>query len=321
MLGATVAALRGRALHTIGSLAANATELATEVVELQNEMLNLEAINAQLTHDVAEMHSQLTVLEASFHAHGRWEWAGLYELEGTEHDWTFTDEDASDMSVDVAVLPTSDAASTAALEALRSRAELLLASPCQAVYGSTRRPAPRLRPAHDGGTCFRLFLDQTQVATTTFVMEPPSSGRYAVFAQHAPAEYRATRLIRYADRHIIEPVANLTCCDGDVSHEAQPQAAAAAAAATAQASSSDGSGQWSMGSAAAMACSVAALLLSAAALCAARGPCVGAARRAAGGGRYQQRPGGPAEVVLPSVMSVAVDDEEKGGGRSTHLGV
>ena len=213
------------------------------------------------------------------------------------------------------------AASTAALEALRSRAELLLASPCQAVYGSTRRPAPRLRPAHDGGTCFRLFLDQTQVATTTFVMEPPSSGRYAVFAQHAPAEYRATRLIRYADRHIIEPVANLTCCDGDVSHEAQPQAAAAAAAATAQASSSDGSGQWSMGSAAAMACSVAALLLSGAALCAARGPCVGAARRAAGGGRYQQRPGGPAEVVMPSVMSVAVDDEEKGGGRSTHLGV
>ena len=318
MLGAAITAIVAHCAHTLDSLAANATELAREVVELQTALQNLEAINAQLTGDMLEMHRVVSVLEASFHAHGRWEWAGIFELESTEHDWTFTDEDTSDVSLDVALLPV-DEASTAALEALRSHAELLLASPCQAVYGSTRRPAPRLRPASDG-TCFRLFFDQTQISTTTFVIEPPASGRYAVFAQHAPAEYSATRLIRYIDRRIIEPTANLTCCDAAASHDTQPQGAssAAAAAATAPQASSDGE-QWTTGSAVALACSVAALLLSAVALCAARGLCVGAARRTVGG-RYQQRPGGPAEVVMPSVMSVATDEEEK-GGRCTHLGV
>ena len=82
----------------------NATvALAQDVVDLKAQLINLVAINARLTQDTNELHNRLGALEAAFHAHDLWEWAGAFELAVGEYDWTFRHLDPNSRQLDDAI--------------------------------------------------------------------------------------------------------------------------------------------------------------------------------------------------------------------------
>ena len=193
----------------------NASELAREVLYLKSTVLNLDEENILLKHEASVLSERLTLLEHAYHGHGLWEWAGAFELDSGEYDWTFANGDYSTGKEwnDIVLMLDSEGA-TEELEALRPRAELLLSAQCEPVYGGTIRPAPRLRPS-TRGVCFRLFFDLTR-DHTSFVIDCPWGGRLALFAQHALPDFGATRLLQHATRTPTLPVANLSCCDDGV---------------------------------------------------------------------------------------------------------
>lgn len=197
----------------------NASETAREVILLKATTYSLEEENAKLERDVSRLSERLALLESTYHGHDLWEWAGTFEVAAGEFDWTFVGRLGDGVSgghyiggaewIDVVLLlGVSDA-----LEVLRPRAELLLSLPCEPVFGSTLRPAPRIRPT-PAGVCFRLYFDASR-DHTTFVVDCPLSGRLALFAQHDLAELDATRLLQLSTRGITSPVANISCCGDD----------------------------------------------------------------------------------------------------------
>ena len=202
----------GRRLHAAPP-PMNSSEMAREVLHLKSTLLNLDEENALLKREASALSERLTLLEHAYHGHELWEWAGAFEMDAGEYDWTFVGRANGGYSGglkwnDIVLM----LGTTEELQALRPRAELLLSSQCEPVYGSTIRPAPRLRLSSTHGVCYRLFFDPTR-DHTSFVIDCPRGGRLALFAQHALPDLGATRMLQLTTRTPTLPVANLSCCD------------------------------------------------------------------------------------------------------------
>ena len=285
----------------------NSSELAREVLYLKSALLNLDEENALLKHEASALSERLTLLEHAYHGHGLWEWAGAFEMDAGEYDWTFVGLAngggyGGEEWNDIVLMP--DTAEE--LQALRPRAELLLSSQCEPVHGGTIRPVPRLRLASTRGVCFRLFFDLTR-DHTSFVIDCPRGGRLALFAQHALPDLGATRMLQLTTRTPTLPVANLSCC-ADADH------GVVAAEPTLEAPTAINEHLFRLSALVALALGGVALVLSVVALVCARPPAC--RRRDSGRGRRPLRIPGekqrPLEGAIPMTrMSVASCAEEQ----------
>ena len=191
----------------------NSSEMAREVLHLKSTLLNLDEENALLKREANALSERLTLLEDAYHGHGLWKWTGAFEMDAGEYDWTFVGYSGRVKWNDIVLMldTAEELQALQALQALRPRAELLLSSQCEPVYGSTIRPVPRLRLSSTQGVCFRLFFDLSR-EHTSFVIDCPRGGRLALFAQHALPDLGATRMLQLTTRTPTLPVANLSCC-------------------------------------------------------------------------------------------------------------
>ena len=292
----------------------NSSEMAREVLHLKSALLNLDEENALLKREANALSERLTMLEHAYHGHNLWEWAGAFEVDAGEYDWTFIGSANGGYSGGVKwndVVLMLD--TTEELQALRPRAELLLSSQCEPVYGSTSRPVPRLRLSSTQGVCFRLVFDPTR-DHTSFVIDCPRGGRLALFAQHALPGLGATRMLQHTTRTPTLPVANLSCC-------ANVDRAMAMAEPTWEAPTASNERLFHLGALVALALGGVALVLSAVALvCARNARTLVYRRRDAPGGRPLRIPGEkqrPLEVAIPMTrMTVAscVNEQQEGIG-------
>ena len=67
----------------------NSSEMAREVLHLKSTLLNLDEENALLKREANALSERLTLLEDAYHGHGLWKWAGAFEMDAGEYDWTF----------------------------------------------------------------------------------------------------------------------------------------------------------------------------------------------------------------------------------------
>ena len=67
----------------------NSSEMAREVLHLKSTLLNLDEENALLKREANALSERLTLLEDAYHGHDLWKWAGAFEMDAGEYDWTF----------------------------------------------------------------------------------------------------------------------------------------------------------------------------------------------------------------------------------------
>ena len=63
--------------------------MAREVLHLKSALLSLDEENALLKREANALSERLTMLEHAYHGHNLWEWAGAFEMDAGEYDWTF----------------------------------------------------------------------------------------------------------------------------------------------------------------------------------------------------------------------------------------